>query len=362
MGRSPDVLSGRRDDAGPMRTRFCDLLGIDLPIISAPFGPWDSVELAAAVCRAGGLGSLGTAVRPVTQLREQWSRMRALTDRPFVINHVPRPFDADAFAATLAARPAAISFHLGDPGELVARAHDVGILWIQQVMDVDQARQAVDRGVDVIIAQGSEAGGHSGFVGTIALVPQVVEVAAGTPVVAAGGIASGRGLAAALALGADGVVMGTRFLASQEMSIHPAWKDMIVRARSVDAVHADLLDVLLPPYNRPHYPAAVRVLTTPFLRQWSGRADQLAEQAAELAPKIVQAVLDGGGHDYLPFAGQSAGLVSDLLPAGDIVRNTMSEAIRILERLHDDVGSFRVEGAGEPIGAAVGRRSAAEAG
>lgn len=97
-----------------MRTRLCDLLGIDVPIISAPFGPWDCVELAAAVCRAGGLGSLGTAVRPVPQLCEQWSRMRARTDRPFAINHVPRPFDEDVFAATLAERPAAISFHLGD--------------------------------------------------------------------------------------------------------------------------------------------------------------------------------------------------------------------------------------------------------
>ncbi len=335
MGCSPDVRSAHHDDAGRMRTRLCDVLGIDVPIISAPFGPWDSVELAAAVCRAGGLGSLGTAVRPVAQLREQWSRMRALTDRPFAINHVPRPVAADAFAATLAARPAALSHPPGAPGVLVARAHDAGILWIQQVMDVDQARQAVDRGVDVIVAQGGEAGGHGGFIGTMVLVPQVVDVAAGTPVVAAGGIASGRGLAAALALGADGVAMGTRFLASSEMSIHPAWKNMIVRARSADAVHADLLDVLLPPYNRPHYPAAVRVLTTPFLREWSGRADELAEQAGELTPKIVQAVLDGGGHDYLPFAGQSVGLISDLLPAGDVVRNTVSEATGILRRLQE---------------------------
>jgi enoyl-[acyl-carrier protein] reductase II len=337
MGCSPDVRAGRDGDPGPMRTRLCDVLGIDVPIISAPFGPWDSVEVAAAVCRAGGLGSLGTAVRPVAQLREQWNRMRALTDRPFAINHLPRPFDADAFAATLAARPAAISYHLGDPDELVARAHDAGILWIQQVMDVDQARQAVDRGVDVIVAQGGEAGGHSGFIATMALVPQVVDVAAGTPVVAAGGIASGRGLAAALALGADGVAMGTRFLAAQEMAIHPAWKDMVVRARSADAVHAGLLDVLLPPYNRPHYPAAVRMLTTPFLREWSGRPDELAEQAAELTPKIVQAVVDGGGHDYVPFAGQSVGLIGDVLPAGDIVRNTVSEAMGILRHLQEVV-------------------------
>ena len=324
MGRSPDVLSGPLDDAEPMRTRLCNLLGIDLPIISAPFGPWDSVELAAAVCRAGGLGSLGTAVRPLTQLREQWSRMRALTDRPFVINHVPRPFDADAFDATLAARPAAISFHLGDPGELVARAHDVGILWIQQVMDVDQARQAVDRGVDVIIAQGSEAGGHSGFVGTMALVPQVVDVAGGTPVVAAGGIADGRGLAAALALGAAWRADGHPVPRLEgDGDRRRRGSDMIVRApRRVDAVHADLLDVLLPPYNRPHYPAAVRVLPTPF--SGSGPAAQTSSPTGQRnwPRRSSSAVLDGGGHDYVPFAGQSVGLIHDVLPAGEIVRRT----------------------------------------
>ena len=213
-----------------MRTPLCDVLGIDVPIIAAPFGPWDSVELAAAVCRAGGLGSLGTAVRPVPELRDQWRRLRARTDRPFAVNHVTRPFDEEAFTATIDAAPAAISFHLGDPGELVARAHDAGIRWIQQVMDVDQAREAVLRDV-VIVAQGGEAGGHGGFVGTVALVPQVVDVAGAIPVVAAGGIADGRGLAAALALGAAGVAMGTRFLASEEMSVDPEWKRMTVSVR-----------------------------------------------------------------------------------------------------------------------------------
>jgi enoyl-[acyl-carrier protein] reductase II len=316
-----------------MRTRLCDVLGIDVPIIAAPFGPWDSVELAAAVCRAGGLGSLGTAVRPVPELRDQWLRLRARTDRPFAINHVTRPFDEEAFAATLEARPAAISFHLGDPGELVGRAHDAGIRWIQQVMDVGQAREAVRRGVDVIVAQGGEAGGHSGFVGTMALVPQVVDVAGAIPVVAAGGIADGRGLAAALALGAAGVAMGTRFLASDEMSVDPEWKRMIVRAASGDAVHSDMLDLLLPPYNRPHYPARARVLRTPFLDEWSGRPDELARHAPELAAQIVKDVLQGGGQEHVPFAGQSAGLISEVLPADRIVAGTVHEAERILATL-----------------------------
>ena len=145
-----------------MRTALCDLLDIDVPIISAPFGPWDSVDLAAAVGNAGGLGSLGTAVRPVTDLQRQWARMRSLTEAPFAINQVPRPFDPAAFEATLAAKPTVISYHMGDPGDLVTRAHDAGILWMQQVMDVDQAREAVGRDADVLIAQGTEAGGTAG--------------------------------------------------------------------------------------------------------------------------------------------------------------------------------------------------------
>ena len=316
-----------------MRTPLCDLLGIEVPVIGAPFGPWDSVDLAAAICAAGGLGSLGTAVRPVPDLEDQWRRLRDRTDRPFAINHQVRPFDEAAFAATLAARPAAISFHLGDPGDLVARAHDAGIPWIQQVMDVDQAALAVRRQVDVIVAQGGEAGGHSGFIGTLSLVPQVVDVAGEIPVVAAGGIADGRGLAAALALGAQGVAMGTRFLASTEMAVTRKWKQMIVDAASRDAVHEDLLDVLLPPYNRPHWRAAGRVLPTPFAEEWAGRADELAARAADLAPAIIGEVLAGGGQDHVPFAGQSVGLIHDVRPAGQILRETVEEADRILDQL-----------------------------
>jgi enoyl-[acyl-carrier protein] reductase II len=316
-----------------MRNHLCEVLDIDIPIICAPFGPWDSVDVAAAVCAAGGLGSLGTAVRPVSDLQEQWLRLRRRTDRPFAINHQPRPFDEAAFAATLAHRPAAISYHMGDPGDLVDRAHQVGVRWIQQVMDVDQARQALDRGADVIVAQGGEAGGHSGFVSTMALVPQVVDVAGETPVVAAGGICDGRGLAAALALGAQGVAMGTRFLASAEMRVDEAWKRMLIEASSRDAKQDELLDVLLPPYNRPHYPAVGRMLPTAFARRWNGRTEELSARACELAPAIVSSVLAGGGHEYLPFAGQSVGLINEVLPAAEIVHRTWRQASAILADL-----------------------------
>src|SRR3954470_12986142 len=177
-----------------LQTPLCDVIGIEVPIICAPFGPWDQVDLAAAVSNAGALGSLGTALRTVPDLRSQWARLRDLTNRPFAINHTMRPLDMEAFEATLHERPAAISFHIGDPGDLVLRAHDAGIIWIQQVFDLDQARRAVDRSADVIIAQGGEAGGNGGFVTTMVMVPAVVDLAGAIPVVAAGGIADGRGL------------------------------------------------------------------------------------------------------------------------------------------------------------------------
>jgi nitronate monooxygenase/enoyl-[acyl-carrier protein] reductase II len=312
------------DDPGVLRTPLCGLLGIDVPIVSAPFGPWEQVELAAAVSAAGGLGSLGTGLRSADELRAQWTRMRALTDRPFAVNHTMRPFDERAFQATLEAHPPAISFHLGVPADLIRRAHDNGILWVQQVIDRSQAEEAVAAGADVIIAQGGEAGGHSGRVATTVLVPQVVDLAGDIPVVAAGGIADGRGLAAALALGAQGVSMGTRFLASAELRIDDAWKRRVVEADALDAVKVANSDRVLPPYSRPVTEAEPRALRTPLIDQLREHPEWIEPRA--VGPRVRAAVLAGGGHEYLPFAGQSAGLVHDVLPAAEIVRRVVAEA------------------------------------
>jgi nitronate monooxygenase/enoyl-[acyl-carrier protein] reductase II len=165
------------------------------------------------------------------------------------------------------------------------------------------------------------------------LVPQVVDVVGDIPVIAAGGIADGRGLAAALSLGAQGVVMGTRFLASTEMAVSARWKQMIVDANSSDSVHNELMDALLPPYTGNHYPATGRMLRTRFAEQWAGREQELASHAPQVGSEIVAAVLDGGGEDYLPFAGQSAGLVHDVRPAAQILRQTVRDAEVILARL-----------------------------
>ena len=324
--------TGRVRKCGEMlRTPLCDLLGIDVPVLCAPFGPWEQVDLAAAVCAAGGLGSVGTALVSVDDLRRQWARLRELTDRPFAINHTMRPFDPEAFEATLRERPAAISFHIGDPGDLVRRAHDAGIIWIQQVFDLDQARIAVRRGVDVIIAQGGEAGGNGGFVSSMVMVPAVVDLAGEIPVVASGGIADGRGLAAALALGAQGVNLGTRFLATTEMRIPPEWQQAIVGADPLDAVKVDFADAVLPPLSPGGFPAVPRVLRTPFVDRWNADLAGARQATDELRAEVRGAAADGRLHELLPFTGQSAALVHDIAPAAVIIDRILAEATAALE-------------------------------
>jgi enoyl-[acyl-carrier protein] reductase II len=313
-----------------MRSALCDVLGIEVPIVLAPFGPWDQVALAAAVCEAGALGSVGTAVRSLDQLELQWRQLRERTDRPFAINHTGRPFNAEAFEATLRFGPDAISFHMGLPAELIARAHDHGIRWMQTVGDVDAARLAVDAGVDVLVAQGTEAGGNAGWVSTMVLVPAVVDVAGTVPVVAAGGIGDGRGVAAAFALGAQGVSLGTRFLASTEMTIARAWKDRIVVAGALDAVKVPHSERVMPPFTLPQIgvPFAPRALRTELIDQLE--ADPDGVDPAEVGPQLLAAVRAGDGHDLLPFAGQSVELIHDVAPAGQLIARLVEDATAAL--------------------------------
>jgi nitronate monooxygenase/enoyl-[acyl-carrier protein] reductase II len=308
-----------------MPSTLCDLLGIEVPIVLAPFGPWDEVELAAEVSSAGGLGSVGTAVRSVGELQEQWRRLRELTDRPFAINHTGRPLNVEAFDATVEFGPKAISFHMGVPADLIAAAHDRGIVWLQTVGDVDAARAAIDAGADVLIAQGTEAGGNAGWVSTMVLVPAVVDVAGDVPVVAAGGIADGRGIAAALALGAQGVNLGTRFLATVEMTIDPAWKERIVAAGALDAVKVPHSERVMPPFTLPQIgvPFAPRALRTELITQLE--SDPTSVDPGQLGPQLLAEVRSGGGHDLLPFTGQSAALIHDIVPAGELVRRLVEE-------------------------------------
>jgi enoyl-[acyl-carrier protein] reductase II len=309
-----------------LRTPLCDLLGISVPIVLAPFGPWDEVDLAAAVCESGALGSLGTAIRSPAELREQWARLRSLTSKPFAVNHTGRPFNEEAFAATLDAQPAAISFHMGVPADLIARAHDRGIAWIQTVGDPRAAEVALAAGADVLVAQGGEAGGNSGWISSLVLIPAVVDAAGDVPVVAAGGIADGRGLAAALVLGAQGASLGTRFLATTEMRVSAAWKQRIIEAEALDAVKVPSAERVMPPFNLPQLgPSFVpRALRTPLIEKLGN--DPGTVDPAVAGPELLAAVKAGGGDEHLPFAGQSVELIKEVLPAREVVSRLLDEA------------------------------------
>ena len=309
-----------------LRTPLCDLLGISVPIVLAPFGPWEEVDLAAAVCESGALGSLGTAIRSPAELREQWARLRSLTGKPFAVNHTGRPFNEEAFAATLDAQPAAISFHMGVPADLIARAHDRGIAWIQTVGDPRAAEVALAAGADVLVAQGSEAGGNSGWISSLVLIPAVVDAAGDVPVVAAGGIADGRGLAAALVLGAQGASLGTRFLATTEMRVSAAWKQRIIEAEALDAVKVPSAERVMPPFNLPQLgpPFVPRALRTPLIEKLGN--DPGTVDPAVAGPELVAAVKAGGGDEHLPFAGQSVELIHEVLPAREVIGRLLDEA------------------------------------
>ena len=314
-----------------MRTRLCDLLGIDFPIIQAAMSIFGSAELVAAVSNAGGLGSLGCWRRPPDDVARQLSLIREQTGRPFAVNHVVPALDETAFDVTLRARPTAMSLALADPGPLVQRAHDAGILVMQQVTTVSQARQAADRGVDVIIAQGCEGGGYVGRVAALALIPQVVDAVRPLPVVAAGGIADGRGLAAALVLGAEGINVGTRFLASKEAPIDPVWKQMIVDAEAEDAVCVEALNDIIPMPGNYGYRTVNRSLRTPFIDTWQERRDEAKRRADDLRGQLLAAVQQGRVHELIPTAGQCAGLIHDIVSASNIVRRLVEEARAALE-------------------------------
>lgn len=316
----------------PLRTPLCDLLGIDVPIIQAGMSVLTSPSLVAAVSNAGGLGTLGGWRRSADDLVNAMSAVRELTSKPFAVNHLVPDLDAEGWKATLAAKPAVVSLALGDPGDLVAQAHDVGALVVHQVTTVAQASEAAERGVDVIIAQGWEAGGFGGEVATMPLVPQVVDAVGATPVVASGGIADGRGLAAALILGAAGVSLGTRFLASIEAPIATGWKQRLVESSSEVAVKFTTLNDINPMPGKMGYGTSVRALRTPFTDEWEGRSEAARANATELQSQLRTAGQEGRTHELLAGAGQSTGLVHEVLSVQTIIDRLFAEAVEAMRR------------------------------
>lgn len=317
------------------RTPICDLLGVDVPIASAGMaGGTAGPELAAAVSNAGALGGLGgISGGGPDGLRAGIRRTRELTPKPFSVNiwvHLLQI--APGFLdVCIEERVPSVTLAFGDPAPYVAKLHDAGVKVLHQVQTVAAARLAASAGVDAIIAQGGEAGGHTGSVATVALVPQAVDVARGIPVLAAGGIADGRGLVAMLALGAQGVVMGTRFVMAQEAT-PPAHghRERILAATADDTVYTDVFDIV---ENIP-WPDGIhgRTIRTPFTDEWHGRESDLRRQRDAI---LAESTRSGEAPDraHSAYAGQSSGLIHDVKPAAAIIRDIMAEAGAVLRGL-----------------------------
>ena len=326
-----------------IRTALCDLVGTEHPIIQAGMGPFAPASLAAAVSNAGGLGSLGTfgldpinLVRPADDLERQFASIRSLTDRPFAINYVVPYFDdcvddrVALFDRGLRTQPKVVSFALGDPGDFVKRAHDAGAVVMVQVTTVNQAEEAAARGADLIVAQGGESGGYGGSVATMVLVPQVVDAVRPIPVVAAGSIFDGRGLAAALVLGAVGVNVGTRFLASREATIPDGYKQAILAAASEDVVKFDSLNDLLPAPGTKGYGTVLRSVRTRFIDELQMQPEFAQRDPQRLLGVLKAAIQAGDVHQVMPTAGQSAGGIHEVLPAAKIVELMVADAEKAL--------------------------------
>ena len=327
-----------------MKAELCRMLGIELPIILAPMGGAVGTELAAAVSTAGGLGILPLWRVDAATVRREIREIQTLTSRPFGVNlNLDFP-QQERLDVCLEEGVPIISFFWRDPGKLVEQVHAAGALVMYTIGTAGDARRAVDAGVDIIVAQGWESGGHvRGSVSTMALVPSVVDAVAPVPVLAAGGIADGRGLAAALALGAAGAWIGTRFLASREALIHPRYLERVLQASEADTVYLDnLFDVRWPN-------AAHRTLRNATVDRWEaagrpasgnrpGEGEVIATSAAGEGIVRYQSCtptrgMDGKIDDLSLWAGQSVGLVNRQQPAADIVREIAEQACEVIGRM-----------------------------
>jgi NAD(P)H-dependent flavin oxidoreductase YrpB (nitropropane dioxygenase family) len=327
-----------------MQTALCKLLGIDVPIIQAPMAGAVGPAIAAAVSNAGGLGMLALWRADLETVRRQIRETRSLTRRPFGVNLNLEFPQEERLAVCLDEGVPIISFFWRDPAALVPRAKAANAIVLHTVGTAEAARRAVECGVDVVVAQGWEAGGHvRGTVATLPLVPAVVDAVSSIPVVAAGGIGDGRGLAAVLALGASGAWIGTRFLASHEAAIHPRYRERLLKATEDDTVFLEeLFDVGWP--RAPH-----RVLRNKTVAAWetagrppSGKRPGEGEVVAtsKTSGRIVRyqsytpgADAEGDIEALSLWAGQSVGLVSRMQSAGEIVREIVEEARAILGKL-----------------------------
>ncbi|MFZ5493137.1 MAG: NAD(P)H-dependent flavin oxidoreductase [Pseudomonadota bacterium] len=312
-----------------LRTPLCDTLGIELPIVLAGMGGVSWPRLVAAVSNAGGLGVYGAAGLEPAQIREHIREIKSLTDRPWALDllvPIPGVFDAQIDVMLEEGCPIFLSA-LGVPTELLPRLRAAGMKIGAMVGAPRHAKKVAAAGVDFMVAQGTDAGGHTGNIGTFSLLPQVVAAAGGTPVLAAGGISHGSQLVAALAMGAQGVVMGTRFIASDEAHALDSWKQRIVAAEATDTT-----------LTRCYSGKQMRGFRNRYTDSWIGREADILPFPQQMEVSMREGVLDMFGTSEDPDrgclpTGQSCGGVHDIKPAAAVMADFLAEAQAALSRL-----------------------------
>ncbi len=328
-----------------LTTALCRQMGIDYPIFSVGMGRAAGPELAAAVSNSGGCGVLGTAGIPSAVVREHIRQVRALTSKPFGVNVILARLLGGEIDASLDERIPLLVLFWGDPSPYVSEAHRRGTKVFIQVGSVDEALAAAAAGVDGIIAQGIEAGGHVKSTTSLwSVLPAVVDAVKPVPVIAAGGIANGNSLVAALSLGAQGASMGTRFLASEEAFVPREYKERIVRSTAADTVYSTLFNIGWP-FDAPHRALRNRVVAEweaagrppsgqrpgegdiigTNLRADGTRVDVLRYTSLMVTPDFK------GDLDYVPlWAGESCSQIKDIKPAAQIVGEIVREAEQVI--------------------------------
>ncbi len=308
-----------------LKTNLCNLLGIEYPILQGGMAWVSTAELAAAVSEAGGLGVIGSGHAPTEWLEEQIKKAKSLTKKPFGVNvMLMSPFAEQNMELIMRERVPVVTTGAGNPGKFIPGLKEVGTRVIPVIPSVALAQRMAKAGVDAVIAEGGESGGHIGELSTMPLVPQVVD-AVEIPVIAAGGFFDGRGLVAALALGAQGIQMGTRFMSATECTIHDNVKELLIKAKDRDTIVTG---------RTTGHP--VRIIRNKLAKQFEERERQGApvEELEQMGVgRLRMAMVEGEIQEGSVMAGQICSMIKKVEPANDIIKDIMTGAELVLNRL-----------------------------
>jgi len=323
-----------------LKTRLTEMYGLRYPIVGAAMANHSGANLAAAVTEAGALGGFG-GVNPAGPdwVRDQIRAIRGRTEKAFLVGFITAFIERVAanFDVCIAERVPLIMLSFGDPRPYAEQAHAAGISVACQVQTLEGARWALEAGSEFIIAQGNEAGGHSGQLNTLPIVSMVLEIAGSTPVVAAGGIANGRSLAAVFAAGAEGAMLGTALLATPEATEVPeTFKRLIVDSDGEDTVFTEVFDIL---GGRP-WPKGIgeRVRRSRITDEWTGRERELRVQRETVRTSLADGQSRQDPEVTAVLMGQSAGFVPAIRPAAEVIETICADAERVLKRRAADLG------------------------